>query len=255
MLLSYEEHRPRDNCHMVRAGDTFYTISKFYNISLDDLAEANPHVEPELLSQGQVIRIPYGTAPVNGCPAGASSYEVQKGDSFYSIARKNKVSFSALLKANPGINPDALLTGQRLCVPVTSSIYTSRTYRVKFAYPYRWSKVDDVRYAGIDGFFHVSAISGAGSLQAACRSEASHRLKPYGVRPSISSTTVDNQEACIIMPSADQPKEMRGQSALIARYPEPLVLGDTQCQYLLILTDHLHLRDLAGSLEFLDEGE
>ncbi|HYE81150.1 MAG TPA: LysM peptidoglycan-binding domain-containing protein [Clostridia bacterium] len=242
---------PEDNCYIVQAGDTLYAISRFYNVSLDDLVEANPHVDPELLTQGQVIYIPRVTLPVN-CPTGASIYVVQKGDSFYSIARKNKMRLSALLKANPGVNPDALLIGQSICIPVISNTYNNEAYRVKFVYPYRWSRIDNARYAGIDGFFHISVISSEATLEDVCSNEAHHRLKPYGTHPSISSTTIGNREACFIIPSTDQPMEMRGQSALLAKYVKPLEFEGTIYQYLIILTDNNHLRDIANTLEFLD---
>jgi len=221
---------PEDNCYVVQAGDTLYAISRFYNVSLDDLIEANPNIEPELITQGQVIRIPWAAPPVN-CPTGAAIYVVQKGDSFYSIAKRNKMHLSALLKANPNVNPDALLIGQSICIPVISSSYVNLVYRVKLIYPYRWSKIDNDRYAGIDGFFHVSAISSDSTLEEVCSIEAHHKLKPYGTHPIISSAIADGREVCLIIPSTDQPMEMRGQSALIARYDSPVEIEGSSYEY------------------------
>lgn len=252
MLHPYFNQCPEVNSYVVQTGDTLYAISRFYNVTLDDLIEANPDVDPELITQGQVICIPLA-APLVNCPAGATTYVVQKSDSFYSIANKNKMRLSALLKANPNINPDALLIGQSICIPVISSTYSNEAYKVRFIYPYRWSKIDSERYAGIDGFFNISAISSNASLEEVCRSEAHHKLKPYGTHPSISSTTVAGHEACFIIPSTDQPMEMRGQSALIAKYVKPLEIEDTSYQYLIIWTDKNHLRDIANSLEFLND--
>lgn len=48
--------------YVIRAGDTFYAISRTFNISLDALLAANPGVNPDRLFIGQVICIP-GTAP------------------------------------------------------------------------------------------------------------------------------------------------------------------------------------------------
>ena len=52
------------------------------------------------------------------CPAGSQSYRVQRGDSFYLIARKFGVSVRALMNANPTIAAGRLLVGDILCVPV-----------------------------------------------------------------------------------------------------------------------------------------
>ena len=51
------------------------------------------------------------------CPVGSQSYTVQRGDSFYLIARKFGVSVRALMNANPAIAEGRLLVGDILCVP------------------------------------------------------------------------------------------------------------------------------------------
>ena len=68
------------------------------------------------------------------CPAGSETYRVQRGDSFYLIARKFGISVRALMNANPNIAAGHLLVGDILCVPVGegrscpvgSSAYTVR---------------------------------------------------------------------------------------------------------------------------------
>ena len=65
------------------------------------------------------------------CPPGSETYRVQRGDSFYLIARK---FVRALMNANPNIAAGHLLVGDILCVPVGegrscpvgSSAYTVR---------------------------------------------------------------------------------------------------------------------------------
>ena len=52
------------------------------------------------------------------CPAGSESYRVQRGDSFYLIARKFGISVRALMNANPASAAGRLLVGDILCVPV-----------------------------------------------------------------------------------------------------------------------------------------
>lgn len=242
---------PENNCYVAQSGDTLYAISRFYNTSLDDLVEANPHIEPELILPGQTICIPAAPPPVN-CPTGSTSYIVQKEDTFYSIARQHKMRLSALLKANPNINPDALLIGQSICIPMISSVYTDDRYKVKLLYPYRWSKIDSSRYEGIDGFFHAAAISSTAPIEEVCKGEAYHKLKPYGAHPVIIDTNVNGRKACFVMPSTDQPMEMHCQSALIAKYATPVEIEGIRCQYLIIRTDKNHLKDISDSLEFLE---
>lgn len=66
------------------------------------------------------------------CLAGSETYRVQRGDSFYLIARKFGVSVRTLMNANPTIAAGRLLVGDILCIPteegrscpVGSSAYT-----------------------------------------------------------------------------------------------------------------------------------
>ncbi|WP_245684763.1 LysM peptidoglycan-binding domain-containing protein [Orenia metallireducens] len=108
---------PEGNYYTIKAGDSFYAIADRFNISVDDLQEANPYVEPNNLKVGEVICIPLATPPVE-CPQGSILYIVKKGDTFYSIAKKYKISVAELRDANPRINPDELLIGQKICIPV-----------------------------------------------------------------------------------------------------------------------------------------
>jgi len=48
---------------------------------------------------------------------GYDTYTIQPGDSLYKIARMYYTTVSAILTANPGINPSLLLPGQRITVP------------------------------------------------------------------------------------------------------------------------------------------
>ena len=54
----------------------------------------------------------------SNCPMGSETYTVQRGDSFYLIARKFGISVRALMNANPAIAAGRLLVGDILCVPV-----------------------------------------------------------------------------------------------------------------------------------------
>lgn len=252
MFPLYSGKCPEGNSCIVEAGDTFYGISKFYNVSLDSLADANPHIEPERITPGQVICIPLASA-LPASAANATGYTVQSGDTFYSIAKRNNMSFSALLKANPNINPDALLPGQKIYIPRISSTYINEEYGVKLIYPYRWSRISNERYEGIDGFFHLLAASSTETLEEVCSKEAYHKLKPYGSHPEIIHFTAAGREACSIIPSADQMMEMHGQTALVIKYNKPRKIKGVLCHYLIIRTDKNHLKEITNSLEFLDK--
>lgn len=134
---------------------------------------------------------------------------------------------------------------------VPESIYASYVYRVTFAYPAAWRRVSEERYEGPGGFFQVSAISAGDRIADVCSSEAHHPLMPYGSAPRIMMTTIQGQEACFIVPSADQPAEMNKQAALIVKYPRPVRIGETFYNYLILWADVNHIRQISRRLSFL----
>jgi peptidoglycan endopeptidase LytF len=104
--------------YIIRSGDTLFAIARRFNVSLSDLLDANPGIDPEALQIGQVICIPRpGPPPPAECPAGTRPYTIRSGDTLFAIARRFNVSLDALLDANPGIDPEALQIGQVICVP------------------------------------------------------------------------------------------------------------------------------------------
>jgi LysM repeat protein len=108
---------PEENYYRIKARDTLYKIATKFNISVDDLQEANPKLNPDNLNLGEIICIPVATPPVE-CPEGSTAYLVQRGDTFYSIARKFEVSVEDLQEANPEVDPTGLLIDQKICIPV-----------------------------------------------------------------------------------------------------------------------------------------
>lgn len=58
--------------------------------------------------------------PNNSCGPGTTPYTIQHGDTFFLIARKENISVDALIKANPGVDPDRLFVGQIICIPKSS---------------------------------------------------------------------------------------------------------------------------------------
>lgn len=91
--------------YMVQSGDTFYSIAKKYSITVQQLQDANPGVDPTKLQIGQQIIIPVTT------------YTVQAGDTFYSIAKKYNITVQQLQGANPGVDPTKLQIGQQITIP------------------------------------------------------------------------------------------------------------------------------------------
>ena len=87
-------------------GDTLYSLSKRYDVSLRDLIDANNLKPPYILSIGQKIVIP-----------GVDTHTVMKGETAYSISRLYSVDLTSLLKTNHIGTPYTLYVGQKLELP------------------------------------------------------------------------------------------------------------------------------------------
>jgi LysM repeat protein len=109
---------PGGNYYTIRSGDTLYAISQRFGVSISDLLTANPGLDPNSLQVGRIICIPLTVPPVV-CPPGSRSYTIQSGDTFYNIAQRFGTTVQTIQRLNPNVNPDALLVGQRICVPDT----------------------------------------------------------------------------------------------------------------------------------------
>jgi len=107
---------PTGRYYRVQPGDVLWRISLYYGISVADLLEANPGLDPTQMSPGQLICLPAGTMPLR-CPPGTRPYIIRPGDTFASIAARFRVPVAAVVQANPTANPEALRIGQRVCVP------------------------------------------------------------------------------------------------------------------------------------------
>jgi LysM repeat protein len=101
--------------YTVRAGDTLFNLAKQFGVTVKAIEEANPGIDPRNLAIGQKICI-----PKRRCPQGAFVYVVESGDTLSRIARKFNTTVQAIIKVNPGIDPDDLVVGQQICVPKTS---------------------------------------------------------------------------------------------------------------------------------------
>ena len=111
------------NYYTVKSGDSLWSISRKFGITVDELKSAN-NLSSNLLSVGQNLIIPGKEAQAMG-----DEYVVKKGDTLYSIARKYNTSVDNLKSIN-NITTDSLAIGQIIKLPSTSST-ASDTYIVK----------------------------------------------------------------------------------------------------------------------------
>lgn len=112
--------------HIVGAGDTIYSIAEQYNITPRLIMESNAIGNPNLLTLGQALLI---LEP-------EEIYQVQEGDSLFSIAQKFGTTEIQLLQNNPQLAfANTLYPGQTLIISFVKS--PEGSYLVNgYAYPY-----------------------------------------------------------------------------------------------------------------------
>ena len=107
--------------HIVKKGDTLYSIGKKYNISIDELKRINNLISNSL-SIGQILKLKNTD---NNNPV----YIVQKNDTLYSVAKNNNISVEELIKINNLSNPN-LYIGQELYIPKKEEQTTIEEYDI-----------------------------------------------------------------------------------------------------------------------------
>ena len=107
------------NEYIVQKGDSLWSISKKYGITIDELKNYN-NLKSNTLSIGQILKIPSTESISNDY----SIYTVTKGDSLWSISQKFNTTVSKLKEIN-NLSSNLLSIGQKLKVP------SKNTYIVK----------------------------------------------------------------------------------------------------------------------------
>ena len=136
-----------DTTYKVEKGDTLYSISRKYQITVAELRAANNLSENDVIKVGQKLKIP--SADISNAAALATDnkattspsdtsvssttqtkeYTVVKGDTMYSIAKKNGMTLAEFMALNGLDNSSVIKVGQKLKIATgkTSGTSTSST--------------------------------------------------------------------------------------------------------------------------------
>ena len=123
IIPSQTETPTLTNFYTVKQGDTLYSIAKKYNVSVNDIINAN-NLTTTNLSIGQTITIPTDTETKVPTPQPTEQeytiYTVKSGDSLYSIAQKYNTTMQKIIDLN-NLSTTLLSIGQKLKIPTTTS--------------------------------------------------------------------------------------------------------------------------------------
>ncbi|MEE8163297.1 MAG: LysM peptidoglycan-binding domain-containing protein, partial [Anaerolineae bacterium] len=153
--------------HVVRLGETLFSIAQYYGTTVEAIAQANRIANPRLIHVGQRLAIPasgmtpsppstspwsFGTCPGPFVPCvlgpqdqgrqvqgpgtkgsghrSPATYIIQRGDTLSLIAHRYNTTIRAVAELNSILNPNLIRIGQRLIIP--SAGYSSPSLRQPF---------------------------------------------------------------------------------------------------------------------------
>ena len=106
--------------YTVKSGDTISSISRKHKVSPTSLMKLNKISDPTKLRIGQSLRVTSSSSKrsfsTSSRSVKTSNYRVNKGDTFYSIARRNNLSVNELRALNPNVSTSRISLGQTIKV-------------------------------------------------------------------------------------------------------------------------------------------
>ncbi|AFG37916.1 murein hydrolase activator EnvC family protein [Spirochaeta africana] len=111
LLTTLSLHADDAPVHEVRRGDTLYSISRRYDVTVDALRELNGLDEEARIFAGQQLKL----------PSDYQTYTVERGDTLFGLARRHNTTVATIRQLNQLDESDVLRIGQKLRLPEKES--------------------------------------------------------------------------------------------------------------------------------------
>ncbi len=121
--------------HSIQTGQTFYSISRQYQVDVEKIKAANPGVSQDDLKVGNMLRVPRPSVsstlqqPQVSDARLYTSHKVTRKETIYGISRKYNIDMETIKGVNPEIDFNKLKKGVILRIP-TDEWFASRTASV-----------------------------------------------------------------------------------------------------------------------------
>jgi LysM repeat protein len=114
LLLAVAQPALAAEVHVVRSGESLWSIAVSHGTTIDAIARANGLSNTRVIYVGQRLTIPGGGGG-GGSTASGGAYVVRAGDTLSGIAARYGTSVAALMRAN-GLRGSLIYPGQRLTI-------------------------------------------------------------------------------------------------------------------------------------------
>lgn len=108
--------------HTVTKGQSLYSISSMYNVSIDDIVRLNPGSDKQI-REGAALKIPQAVSNNSDKPV---FHTIQAGETLYRLSVKYNITTQAICEANPGLSSENFRSGQVIIIPVQSASKTEK---------------------------------------------------------------------------------------------------------------------------------
>ena len=108
--------------HTVAKGQSLYSISSMYNVSIDDIVRLNPGSDKQI-REGAALKIPQAVSTNSDKPV---FHTIQAGETLYRLSVKYNITTQAICEANPGLSSENFRSGQVIIIPVQSASKTEK---------------------------------------------------------------------------------------------------------------------------------
>lgn len=102
--------------HTVTKGQSLYSISSMYNVSINDIVRLNPGSDKQI-REGAALKIPQAASTNSDKPV---FHTIQAGETLYRLSVKYNITTQAICEANPGLSSENFRSGQVIIIPVQS---------------------------------------------------------------------------------------------------------------------------------------
>lgn len=153
-----ETETPKDTVyepirHVVKKGETVYSISKQYNVPLDVIYAAYPNAKYGIKA-GETLEFQQSPELVSNKYL---YYVIKPGDTLYSLAQRYHTSVEDILKANPGVSEHNFRIGDTVRISVDSN---SSRFHTELVEEERLASIDTYKVKKKDTWKSISKKTG-----------------------------------------------------------------------------------------------
>ncbi|WP_445457920.1 LysM peptidoglycan-binding domain-containing protein [Flavobacterium sp. HNIBRBA15423] len=141
--------------YIVQPKETLYSISKKFNVTVDEIKKVNTSITEANLAIGQEITIPLSKNITNSSYKNAYTHTVQSQETLYGIARAYNVSVQDLEELNKENLKEGLKIGQVIAIPSRKKTIDGKTRIVTEETVFHKVKAGETKYS-VSKLYNIS---------------------------------------------------------------------------------------------------